>query len=112
MHNLLARRRVTYSLQDGAFITKSDEFRFDVNCISRIRVQMQILIQRLSYLYLPWKQEKEEQEKRARELKLAKRSRKATTLVVPPPNPPPPVEPQTELATLRRSKRQLRQQPP
>jgi hypothetical protein len=45
------------------FITESDEFNFGMPDIERLRVEMKTLIQRLSRLYLPWKEEVDREEK-------------------------------------------------
>jgi hypothetical protein len=57
-------------------ITDSPEFSFAMPDIARIRNEMKTLIERLSGVYLPWKQEENRKEK---EEKVAEREAKAAT---------------------------------
>jgi hypothetical protein len=63
-------------------ITDSREFDFAMPDIARIRAEMKTLIERLSVVYLPWKQEEISKE---RDAKSVARNAK----VAPPPAPPP-----------------------
>jgi hypothetical protein len=58
------------------FITESPEFSFAMPDIARIRAEMKTLIEGLSGVYLPWKQEENRKEK---EEKAAEREAKAAT---------------------------------
>jgi len=59
-----------------ALITESPEFDFDMEDIYRMREEMKTLIEELSKIYAPWKQE---QDRKAKEEKAAARVVKATS---------------------------------
>jgi hypothetical protein len=60
-------------------ITESPEFSFAMPDIARIRAEMKTLIEGLSGVYLPWKQEENRKEK---EEKIAARSGRAAVPLV------------------------------
>ena len=85
MYLLLRRSAFSYR-EAGAFekgrrfkalITESPEFDFDMNDIDRIREEMKTLIQELSKVYAPWKQEQDRKEKEEKSAKRAAKAAKA-----------------------------------